>query len=224
MVLIRLAHAADLPTPDELIEKLKNQPAPAALPSDGGGAYAPAGNSGGGAPARARLASAPQREERSAPAPETPPAPQIAANPNPQNYAELVALAGEKRDLVVKHALEAFISPVSFAEGRIEVALTEDADQAIISTLSARLKTWTGRPWMVIVSTKAPPAPTLRQTREAAEKARLDAAHDDPLVQAVLETFPGAKVVNVRVRDEEPPLPAPEDVPLDPDADEDDEL
>ena len=38
-------------------------------------------------------------------------------------------------------------------------------------------------------------------------------AHDDPLVQAILNTFPGAKVVNVKVKDEldatPPDLPPP---------------
>lgn len=139
------------------------------------------------------------------------------ALPLPTSYNELVALAGAKRDLLLKHALEADIRPVSFDTGRIEVALTERADPGIVQTLSARLKTWTGRPWMVTVSTRSEAAPTLREQQAEREAARQAEAHDDPLVQAILETFPGAKVVNVQVREDAdgqpmlPPIPEPEE-------------
>ena len=197
MVLIRLAYAADLPTPDELIEKLSNQPAPAAPEA----AYTPApSRSGGNAPsARGPLAEAPAPQNLpQQSAPEN--APQAVAMPT--NYAELVSLAGEKRDLMVKHALEADLRPISFELGRIEVSLTEAANPAIIATLSARLKTWTGRSWMVTVSNAETSVPTMRETHQAKKDQQLSDAHDDPLVQAMLETFPGARVVNVTVRDE----------------------
>jgi DNA polymerase III subunit gamma/tau len=41
-----------------------------------------------------------------------------------------------------------------------------------------------------------------------------------PLVQAILETFPGARVANVKLRDETPAMP---DLPPVPDYEEDDE-
>ncbi len=220
MVLVRLAYAADLPTPDELIEKLSNQPAPATPPPaerpgpvGNGGGYVGGGNNGGGG----RLAQAPQPSE--SPAPQHSTAPEAVAKPNPQSYAELVTLAGEQRDLIVKHALESDLRPITFEQGRIEVALTENANPSIIATLSARLKTWTGRTWLVTVSSRETTAPTLREVREAVTRERFDTANEDPLVQAVLETFPGARVVDVRVRDEEPEAIAV--APVEEDEDED---
>ncbi|MDR3472866.1 MAG: DNA polymerase III subunit gamma/tau [Devosia sp.] len=205
MVLIRLAYAADLPSPDELLERLANQPqqsagAPPAAP--------PRGNGGG--PSALRL-----EASRTGIAPAAAPTPQSTpqAMASPRSYAELVALAGERRDLLVKHALEASLSPISFAEGRIEVALTPGADPAIIQTLSARLKLWTGRSWMVSVSNSAPAAPTIRQQQQQREEVARAEAHEDPLVRAILETFPGAKV-KVRLRDEPPAPPAPSDEEL----------
>src|SRR5690606_24408057 len=95
MVLIRLAHAADMPTPDELIAKLSNQPAPQAPV-----VTTPIIRSGGGAPQALRqLEPAPRPAFE--PSPASPPAPRAAAGP--QTYMELIALAGEKRDLIVKH-------------------------------------------------------------------------------------------------------------------------
>jgi DNA polymerase III subunit gamma/tau len=211
MVLIRLAHAADLPSPDELLARLANQPAPAPL------APPPIGRNGGGGPQAMRY-EAPRFE--AAPAREVQNAPQGLASP--QNYAELVALAGEKRDLIVKHALEASLLPIAFGESRLEVALVEGADPGIIQTLSARLKAWTGRNWMITVSSQAPAGPTLRQREQQRQRDELDAAHEDPLVRAILETFPGARVANVKLRDEDTPAEAADLPPL-PEDEEDDE-
>lgn len=188
MVLIRLAYAADLPGPDELIEKLMSQPtdsspAPSAPPPNGGAGYQ----------ARAIASSA-------SPGTAPQPAPRAEARVVPQSYEQIVALAGEKRDIAVKHALESDIKPVSFEVGRIEVALTPTANPSIVSLLSARLKDWTGRPWLVTISTKEIAAPTLREARRAAEDDARSAALEDPLVKAVMETFPGARLVNIKSR------------------------
>ena len=85
---------------------------------------------------------------------------------------------------------------------QIEVALTDGTDPGIIATLSARLQAWTGERWLVNVSNKAPEGKTVREERVAREQAAHAQAHEDPLVQAILETFPGAKVVNVKLRDD----------------------
>tara|TARA_R100000093_G_scaffold65231_1_gene36200 strand:- start:151 stop:582 length:432 start_codon:yes stop_codon:yes gene_type:complete len=118
----------------------------------------------------------------------------------PQSYEQIVALAGEKRDIAVKHALESDIKPVSFEVGRIEVALTPTANPSIVSLLSARLKDWTGRPWLVTISTREIATPTLREARRAAEDNARSTALEDPMVKAVMETFPGARLVNIKSR------------------------
>jgi DNA polymerase-3 subunit gamma/tau len=204
MVLIRLAYAADLPTPDELLERLSGQPQaiapPPATPS-------PRGGGGGGQALRQAAPQTAPRAPASAPAPDAVPRAVL----GPASYAELVALAGEQRDLLVKHALEASLHPISFADGRIEVALAPGADPAVIQLLSVRLKAWTGRNWMVTVSNTTPAAPTLRQARAQRDSDAKAKAHEDPLVQAILDTFPGAKVTNVTLRDEPPPPPPPSD-------------
>jgi DNA polymerase-3 subunit gamma/tau len=222
MALIRLAYAADLPSPDDLIARLANQPAPApSLASMAPISRGPS-NSGGGAPSALRV-EAPRPVITEAIA--TQPAPlQASAQPAPQpvaqpamstvgSYKELIALATAKRDVLVKLALEGQMRPLSFEQGRIEVALADGADPGIIATLSARLQLWTGQRWLVTVSSKPLDGPTIRQEKEERAALQRAQAHDDPLVQAILNTFPGAKVVNVKVKDEPdflaPDLPPP---------------
>ena len=210
MALIRLAYAADLPSPDDLIARLANQPAPApGLPPS---APINRGPSGGGGPSALRVeAPRPVVTEAVAARPAVP-QPQ-AALATVASYKELIALAGAKRDVLVKLALESQMRPVSFEQGRIEVALADGADPGMIATLSARLQLWTGQRWLVNVSSKPPEGLTVRQEVEQRQQAAQAAAIDDPLVKAILETFPGAKVVNVKVRDDaaaiEPDLPPP---------------
>jgi DNA polymerase-3 subunit gamma/tau len=224
MVLVRLAYAADLPTPDELIAKLGNLPPPVQPQST-----PVARGNGGGGPAAARqyqpevaprfdAAPAPQAIPQSTPQAFVQPAPQVFANP--RSYADLVALAGEKRDLIVKHALESSLRPVSIGDGRLEVALVPNADPGIIQTLSAKLKLWTNRQWMITLKNDAQHVPTMREQREERQEAVRQEAHQDPLVQAILETFPGA-TVRVTVKQEQIPIEAYADAIRDSDEEDD---
>jgi len=229
MTLIRLAYAADLPSPDEVISKLSGQvlanaplPSPAPrLPPNGGG-----GGSGGSA--TALRVEAPMPVASTQPQAVASTQPQIVATAQPQavpqpalatvaSYKDLIALATAKRDVLVKLALESQMRPISFEQGRIEVALADGADPGMIATLSARLQTWTGQRWLVMVSTKPPEGLTIRQERDQRKEAATAAAHEDPLVKAILETFPGAKVVNVSVKDDEAAVPEIAPAPIEED-------
>jgi DNA polymerase-3 subunit gamma/tau len=198
MVLIRLAYAADLPSPDDLIAKLANQPAPA--PAMQPMQSAPRSLPNGSSAMRREL---PQPIATEAVAQQPAVAQAVPALATVSSYKELIALAAAKRDVLVRLALEGQMRPVSFEQGRIEVALLEGTDPGIIATLSARLQAWTGQRWLVNVSSKPPEGLTLRQEQEQRKEAAHAAAHEDPLVKAILETFPGAKVVNVTVRDDD---------------------
>tara|TARA_R110002020_G_scaffold12525_5_gene45896 strand:+ start:4827 stop:6587 length:1761 start_codon:yes stop_codon:yes gene_type:complete len=221
MALIRLAYAADLPSPDDLIAKLANQPAPvpsqqSMMPLPRGSTSGSPGGSSGGASAMRVEQHRPIATEAVASQPVVPQAVVSPALATVASYKELIALAGAKRDVLVKLALEGSMRPISFEQGRIEVALLDGTDPGIIATLSARLQAWTGERWLIMVSSKPPEGLTVRQETEQRVQAHHAAAHEDPLVKAILETFPGAKVVNVKVRDdaaitEDAPPPPPEE-------------
>src|SRR5882672_1617849 len=119
-------------------------------------------------------------------------------------FPELVALAGQKRDLLTKGALEADVRLVRIEDGRLELALERHASKGLINDLSRKLEQWTGKRWTVIVSNEAG-QPTLRSQSEAAKSQRERAAESDPRVQEVMARFPGAKVVEVRKLAPEPP-------------------
>ena len=78
-----------------------------------------------------------------------------------------MALAGEKRDILTKQALESDMRLVRFEDGRLEVALERNAARGLVNDLSRKLEQWTGRRWTVIVSNEAG-QPTLRSQNEQA--------------------------------------------------------
>ena len=216
MVLVRIAYVADMPTPDEAIRMLEQNGGGSPVVS---GTAAPSRSaptatvssstmsSTQSSPMRAPSASRSGAEASARPqmvtpasAPESQSAPVLRITTFPQ----LVALAGEKRDLLTKAALEADMRLVRFEDGRLEVALERHAARSLISDLGRKLEQWTGRRWTVIVSNETG-QPTLRSQNESARNEHARAAEADPRVQEVLARFPGAKVVEVRKLAAEPP-------------------
>lgn len=207
MVLVRIAYVADLPTPDEAIRMLEQNGGGSPVVSGGGAArssapaapMASAASVTSAAPVRMPTSSPTAfgggaRPQMAAPAPD----PQAAA---PQlrvtSFTQLVALAGQKRDLMTKGALEGEMRLVRFEEGRLEVALEPNASKTMISELARKFELWTGRRWTIIVSNEQGQA-TLRSVSQAAKQEHARTAEADPRVQEVLSRFPGAKVVEVR--------------------------
>lgn len=202
MVLVRLAHAADLPTPDEALRMLRD--GSGAVPSGNGGssshggASAPRPPSGGGntaLAARPILASAnpmPAAVPRAQAVPLAQPAVMVAS------LEDVVALASQNRDITLKIALERDVRPVRFEQGRIEFSLAEGASRTLAQDLSRRLKEWTGQTWMVAVVNGESGGATLREQAVAAKDQRESDAAAHPAVKAVLERFPGARIVDVR--------------------------
>jgi DNA polymerase-3 subunit gamma/tau len=209
MVLVRIAYVADMPTPDEAIRMLdQNGGASPAITANAAPRNAPAAPVASAQSSPARATSGPRasadtsaRPQMIAPASEAEPAP---AALRIASFPELVALAGEKRDLLTKAALEADVRLVRIEDGRLEVTLEHSAARTLINDLSRKLEQWTGRRWTVIVSNEAG-QPTLRSQNEAQKNQRERAAESDPRVKEVLARFPGAKVVEVRKLAPEPP-------------------
>jgi DNA polymerase-3 subunit gamma/tau len=216
MVLIRLAYAADLPTPDEALKALASGGAVGAgspaSPGGGGGARA----MGGGGPS---LSVASRAEPAPAPRPMQDSAPAVRL----ARFEDLVAMAGEKRDIAMRIALERDVRLVRFEDGRMEFATEPGASPTLAADLSKRLQEWTGRRWIVALSSE-PGQQTLREKQDAEEAERLTGVRADPLVRAVLTRFPGAEIVAIRDIAAETAGDAPEtgsDVPAEPPIDED---
>jgi DNA polymerase-3 subunit gamma/tau len=198
MAVIRLAFAADLPTPEDALRRLAETGDAAPRPAPVGGAPAapqrPALSGGG-------VATALRAEAPPAPAPASQP-----AGPRLAKFEDVVALARAKRDIRLSQALESDVRLARFEPGRIEFSLVEGASTEIVQALMRRLAEWTGERWMVTVGAGAT-APTLREEAAARHSERLTDVGEHPVVRKILERFPGAKIVDVRSPDLAPATP-----------------
>jgi DNA polymerase-3 subunit gamma/tau len=225
MVLVRLAYAADLPTPDEALRKLAaltdNFSTPGAASGarigEAAGALSPAA-----APASAARP-APRRDEAGegrqpvrdiafAPAPNSAPSSGAATALAPQRgdparsmrlstFEDVVALAGLHRDIQLKLALERDVRLVRFEDGAIEFSPAPGASAQLAQVLMRRLQEWTGRRWIVAVASEAG-APSLKEAADEKARQAMNGVRADPLVRRALEVFPGAEIVAVRVVEE----------------------
>ncbi len=204
MLLIRLAHAADLPTLDEALRGLENgsvsaprpQPSSGARPNGGGSeahavadAVAPSAMAAGsGAPATA------MRIAETSPKPAVQPQPSVPVN----SLDDIVALADRHRDMQFKILVRNCVRLSSIAPGRLEIGLTDDAPKSLPGDMAQRLLNWTGLRWVVTVARDV-----AGQTVAEAEAERRDTlvtdARADPDVAAILAAFPGAKITDVRI-------------------------
>ncbi|MCK9915770.1 DNA polymerase III subunit gamma/tau [Microbacteriaceae bacterium K1510] len=216
MVLVRIAYAADLPTPDEVIRSLNGESAlPAPRPQgNGGGAGAGVSASQGFAPravARGSAAVSPRSAED--PVAHAPAPPTVAL----ATFEHLVAFVAEKRDIATRMTLERDVRLVRYEDGQLEIALEPSAPRTFVHDFQRKLTTWTGKRWIVVVS-KEQGAQTLREKQEEHRAEVERGVQADPLVQAVLTRFPGAKIVGVTQA-----APETVDLPPEPEMNEDDE-
>ncbi len=122
-----------------------------------------------------------------------------AAVADPRSFAEVIALVGERRDMMLKMHLEDRVSLVKFdaAAGAIDLFLLPGAPPQLANELREKLNSWTGRKWVVVLSKEKGERPfgEMRREREAAE---IEALKSHPAVKALLEQFPDAKIADIR--------------------------
>ena len=225
MVIIRLAYAADLPTPSDLIRQLPGRTTTggaAPSPAPGGGA---GGGGGGGGAARGTMlamasAPSPAVAVQRAPQPAALAAPQTVAAahaPPAHEFRALVQLFSEHREGSLFAHLHNNVHLVRLEPGLLEIRPKPTAPRDLVNRIGPLLSEWTGRRWTVVASFDAAGQPTLHeQDQETAARLRREAeAH--PLVKAVLETFAGARIKDIRDTTPAPTEdePAHADVPPD---------
>ena len=196
MVLIRLAYAADLPTPAKCVEALqKGSPSFNAPSSSSAGAATaenfaaapratPVRSSDWGGVAAVAPVLAPQAQSAFA-----------AFN----SLADLVAFAYKQNELMFAYNVEKFVSLVSYEQGKIEFFPVDGAPHNLAGEMVEKLRQWTGRKWIVTVVSQQGGQTLLQQARANTEKLKQDMTRD-PLVSAVLKAFPKSRIDTVRPR------------------------
>jgi DNA polymerase-3 subunit gamma/tau len=218
MLIIRLAHAAQMPTPGDIIQKLPTAPVATTNDAPAPAAPAPAEPS----PASAELADQPASSlpESSLPdagvhaesqrddagphptaAPVNEPPPEMSARSNasanpasaPTTLTDIVTLAETHNEMLLAARIRNHVRLVALQSGRLEIALTGNAPETLAGDLAKQLGQWTGQRWLVSLSDEQG-GTTLAEDAAAAAAKIHDAIAEDPLVTKIMEIFPGASI------------------------------
>ncbi|ETX30890.1 DNA polymerase III subunit gamma/tau [Roseivivax isoporae LMG 25204] len=201
MAIIRMTHVAELPSPEELVRRLRSETPPPPPPSGGGGGAMRgegAGVASGGAPAPThRGPSGPSASGGSA-ATALAVEGALARYPSFDNVIEVIRA---NRDVKLLVEIEGGVRLAAYQPGRIEFTPAEDAAPDLAQRLGAALQRFTGNRWAVIVVNGCD-APTIVERRDADRMALRAEAARHPMVQAVLAAFPKARIADIRTEAE----------------------
>jgi DNA polymerase-3 subunit gamma/tau len=184
MLLIRMCYTAQLPSPADIIGSLAGKSQPLEAP-------------GRERPQTAKepaIAAPPSVAQGAAPSGE---------KPRPQQFCsfeDVVAYAGQVRDIKLKNALEEKASLVKFGPGFIELHLLEGAPQNLAQDLSRKMQSWSGERWIVSLSEERGLEP-LGVRRRAEEAQAVEDIRKHPVVKSVMHHFPDAEIKSVRALD-----------------------
>ena len=190
MAIIRLTHVAELPSPEELIRKLQDTPPPPPSGGGGGGMSAGAtsvanaqsrmatsgGSAGGAATAQQLDADALQRFP---------------------TFDHVVELIHANRDVKLLVEVEGGVRLAHYQPGRIEFEPHPKAPADLAQRLGQKLQLWTGNRWAVTLVNEGGKE-SIAEKRDAADIAIKAEAASHPLLQAVFEAFPGAKIIDIK--------------------------
>jgi DNA polymerase-3 subunit gamma/tau len=177
MVLVRLCHVSDMPPPGDLMRRLTAGGTPAAVAQ-------PVASGGGDGGTRAVANGLPVVEA-------------VPAGPVLAGFRDVAALVKEQREAMLHAHLLHSTHLVRFAPPVIELRTEPDAPRDLAPKLAALLSEATGVRWTIALSTAAG-EPTLAEQGNTADAARREEAADHPLIRAIMQAFPGARIDSVR--------------------------
>ncbi len=197
MIIIRLAYAADLPDPGDLLKKIKKD-------QSSGASSAPATQSaqtaqrepepvavatGGGTQARAMAVSQPQEQEQQQ---EDVQAEAVSFH-DIRTLEDIEAVLQAHKQIRLASEVFQYIHLVKMEPGKLEFKPHDMARPELASELGRALGEVTGERWIVSVSGQQG-QPTLAQQAEQIVQAQIAEAKAHPVVEKVLLAFPDAEV------------------------------
>ena len=169
MVAIRMAYVSDLPTPEEIINSVDTE----------------------GQNKKKKLTKKVTEEKVS--------------NHNPgvieknlftiKSFEDIIEIAGENKNLILKKFLQEDVRLVSFETGHININ-TPNGNEEIIKDLIAKLYEWTEQRWVINVSAKQGEDTILEKQKQKQDDI-IDELSNTEEMKKVLEAFPESRITSV---------------------------
>ncbi|WP_429137523.1 DNA polymerase III subunit gamma/tau [Bartonella heixiaziensis] len=115
---------------------------------------------------------------------------------------DIIKLAEEHNEVSFKLLVKEFIHPVSFEPEHITLRLAKDAPRSLATDIKKMLSQWTGKR-LTITFVNEGGGPTLQEENVAFQKTLFSNAEADPDIAKILNYFPEAKIVDIRLNKQE---------------------
>jgi DNA polymerase-3 subunit gamma/tau len=117
------------------------------------------------------------------------------------SFEDLLKVCNEKKEIKLKYELEKNVNLVNFEKSRIEISFNENLDKNFVKDLSSKLLDWTKERWLITLS-KLKGKMTVKEELDSKKIDAMEKAQSSDLYKSVLEKFPDANLVEVKLNDD----------------------
>ena len=188
MLVVRLAYAADLPSPAQMIEDIKKnsnvgdiRPHPTAV----AGQNMPI-------PQSFIQSQSPMGFQETSPVINTSPIPTVSI----KSIADMAKLARDKREMLLAFNIENHVRPIEITDGKLVCSFTDSAPDKLSFDLTKFLSAHTGINWVVETKLEGGEK-TQSEVKEEKKNQQLAELKAHPVVGAVLNAFKGSKIEKI---------------------------
>jgi DNA polymerase III subunit gamma/tau len=117
------------------------------------------------------------------------------------SLSEMTDFLRKNGKLMLAFKVESFLHPIYFAQGTLEYQLTQEADRSFIPELKNFLEQKTGVSWTFQENTSVQAKKTLKEEKQQKENTLKKTLAQNETVKAVLSSFTGTQIDNIRPRE-----------------------
>ena len=118
------------------------------------------------------------------------------------SFENLLEVCNLKKEIKLKYELEKNVNLVRFDNPRIEISFNDNLDKDFVKDLSTKLYDWTNKRWIITFS-KSKGQMSIKEKEKNLKKELIDKAKQSELYKKVMETFPDAELVDVKLNNKE---------------------
>ncbi len=172
MALVRLAYAANLPSPEEIINNIQNEPIPMKQASNSNVPSLKAG--------------VPRRTEE-----------QNAANQPTLTFSDILKLLHDSDEMILVHQLKNDVQFVKLEGFNMHLKLLNTSNKTLLSTLTATLSKITSNKWNIVSSSERGQE-TVASLEKQAEDSEKQKISQHPAVQEMLNAFTDMEILDIK--------------------------
>jgi len=118
------------------------------------------------------------------------------------SFEDLLNICTVKKEIKLKYELEKNVNLVRFDSPRIEISFNDNLDKDFVKDLSTKLYDWTNKRWIITFS-KSKGQMSVKEKEKNFKKELINKAKQSELYKKVMETFPDAELVDVKLNNKE---------------------